>query len=220
MSILTIFLVIIVLLLLFLVISYYLNISANIGILDLKTTVPAITSDSISKKSAANYYYATWVYVNTWDTSLKTLFTYGGHSLVLGTTMQDLMFKYKVNNVEKSTTLTNKFPIQKWVHVAISKNGNILDFYLDGKLVKSYQPDGSIDVAGTTSSIVFGSTGNKNDIFLAKFQRNTNTLDPKSAFNLYLMGPGTGVPMTSDYNYNLSMSVLKDSVVQKTYKLY
>jgi hypothetical protein len=96
-----------------------------------------------------------------------------------------------------------------------------LDFYLDGKLIKSYQVSGTIANPGAKTSINFGnSSGVKNDIYLAKFQRSTVALDPKTAWRLYLSGPGTGAPMSSDYNYNLSMSVIKDDIVQKTYKLY
>ena len=220
MTILTIFLGIIVLLLILFVISYYLNMNSTSGILDLKKSIPPITSDSISKPSSPNYYYSTWVYVNTWDTSPKILFKYDTQSLTLGNNTQDLTFNYKVTNTNTPTIITSTFPIQKWTHVAISKNSNVLDFYLDGKLIKSYQPTGSVVVPVSGSSIEFGSTSNKNDIFLAKFQRSPVPLDPRTAWNLYLMGPGTGSPNGSDYNYNISMSEMKDTIVQKTYKLY
>ena len=227
MTILTIFLGIIVVLLILLVISYLLNLRSTSGILDLKTSVPPITTDSISKPTSPNYYYSTWVYVNTWDTNVKTLFTYGSQSLTLAQNSPDLTFNYNVTETSgstaRSTIITNAFPIQKWCHVAISKNNSVLDFYLDGKLIKSYQPTTSVDLPTSSSSgasITFGSSGTKNDIFLAKFQRSPTSLDPKSVWNLYLSGPGTGVPMGSDYNYNLALTVTKDSIVQKTYKLY
>jgi hypothetical protein len=219
MTILTIFLGIIVVLLILFVILYYLNKGSTTGILDLKTSVSPITSDNISKPTSPNYYYSTWVYVNIWDTNPKTLFTYDNQSLTLDSTTQKLSFNYKSSSSSQSVLITSTFPIQKWVHVAISKSGNVLDFYLDGKLIKSYQPD-SIDLPASGSSITFGSSVNKNDIFLAKFQRSPSPLDPRSAWNMYLLGPGTGVPMGSDYNYNITMSVTKDSIVQKTYKLF
>jgi len=226
MTILTIFLGIIVLLLILFVILYYLNKKSSTGILDLKTSVPPITSDNISKPTSPNYYYSTWVYVNMWDTSDKTLFAYDRQSLTLGTTTQELKFNYTIKNNanpgtdRKHVVITSTFPIQKWAHVAISKSGNVLDFYLDGKLIKSYQSEASLDQATAGSSITFGSSGAKNDIFLAKFQRSPKALDARSAWNMYLLGPGTGVPMGSDYNYNINLSVTKDSIVQKTYKLY
>jgi hypothetical protein len=218
MSILTVFLGIIVALLVLLGISYYLNMQSLGGLMDLKTTVPAITPDNISKPGSSNFYYAVWVYVNTWDVASKQLFKHDNISLTLDTTSPNLLFTYKSNS---SVTVTTEFPIQKWTHVAINKVGSVLDFYLDGKLVKSYQEPGAITNPSATSSILFGNqTGPKNDIFLAKFQRSPNALDPRTAWGLYLSGPGTGVPMSSDYNYNLSMSVIKDDIVQKTYKLY
>jgi len=227
MTILTIFLGIIVLLLILFVILYYLNKKSSTGILDLKTSVPPITADNISKPTSPNYYYSTWVYVNMWDTNDKTLFAYDNQSLKLGTTTQDLKFNYTINNAptieanKKHVVITSTFPIQKWAHVAISKSGNVLDFYLDGKLIKSYQSDASLDLPASGSSIKFGNdSGSKNDIFLAKFQRSPKALDARSAWNMYLLGPGTGVPMGSDYNYNINLSVTKDSIVQKTYKLY
>jgi hypothetical protein len=227
MTILTIFLGIIVLLLILFVILYYLNKGSGSGILDLKTSVPPITPDNISKPTSPNYYYSTWVYVNIWDSSPKTLFTYDRQSLTLGSTTQELKFNYTINNDpntnanKKHVVITSTFPIQKWAHVAISKSGNVLDFYLDGKLIKSYQSEASLDQATAGSSITFGNDSvAKNDIFLAKFQRSPSALNPRSAWNMYLLGPGTGVPMGSDYNYNITMSVTKDSIVQKTYKLF
>jgi len=227
MTILTIFLGIIVLLLILFVILYYLNKKSSTGILDLKTSVPPITSDNISKPTSPNYYYSTWVYVNIWDTNAKTLFAYDRQSLTLDDIKQELKFNYTIrNNVtpatdSKNVVITSTFPIQKWAHVAISKSGNVLDFYLDGKLIKSYQSEASLDQATAGSSITFGNDNSaKNDIFLAKFQRSPKALDARSAWNMYLLGPGTGVPMGSDYNYNINLSVTKDSIVQKTYKLY
>jgi hypothetical protein len=158
-----------------------------------------------------------------WDTSPKTLFAYDNQSLKLGNTKQKLKFNYTIDNTKtkKHVYITSTFPIQKWAHVAISKSGNVLDFYLDGKLIKSYQSGASLDQATAGSSITFGNdSGAKNDIFLAKFQRSPKALDARSAWNMYLLGPGTGVPMGSDYNYNINLSVTKDSIVQKTYKLY
>jgi hypothetical protein len=222
MTILTIFLGIIVLLLILFVILYYLNKKSSTGILDLKTSVPPITSDNISKPTSSNYYYSTWVYVNMWDTSDKTLFAYDNQSLKLGSTTQTLTFYYKgvPGGAVEGTAVTSTFPIQKWAHVAISISGNVLDFYLDGKLIKSYQTTSISPADAPGSSITFGSSGAKNDIFLAKFQRSPKALDARSAWNMYLLGPGTGVPMGSDYNYNINLSVTKDSIVQKTYKLY
>jgi hypothetical protein len=220
MTILTVFLGIIVTLLILLGISYYLNMQSLGGLMDLKTSVPAITADNISKPGSSNYYYSVWVYVNTWDTNAKTLFSYGNQSLTLDTNKQTLKFNYDASG-QKSLTITTTFPIQKWVHVGVSKSGSVLDCYLDGKLVKSFQQSGTITNPSATSSITFGNqSGVKNDIFLSKFQRSPLALDPRTTWGLYLSGPGTGVPMASDYNYNLSMSVIKDNVVQKTYKLY
>jgi hypothetical protein len=192
--------------------------------MDLKTSVPAITADNISKPGSSNYYYSVWVYVNTWDTNSKTLFSYGSvnnaQSLTLDNNVQTLKFNY-YTDVSKNIIITPTFPIQKWVHVGVSKSGSVLDCYLDGKLVKSFQQSGTIANPSATASINFGNqSSTKNDIFLSKFQRSPKALDPRTAWSLYLNGPGTGVPMASQYNYNLSMSVIKDNIVQKTYKLY
>jgi hypothetical protein len=227
MTILTIFLGIIVLLLILFVILYYLNKKSSTGILDLKTSVPPITSDNISKPTSPNYYYSTWVYVNMWDSAVKTLFAYDNQKLTLDNNTQTLKFHYKgvpggsnAGASSQDITITSTFPIQKWAHVAVSKSGNVLDFYLDGKLIKSYQTTSISPADATGSSITFGDGATKHDIFLAKFQRSPKALDARSAWNMYLLGPGTGVPMGSDYNYNINLSVTKDSIVQKTYKLY
>jgi hypothetical protein len=95
---------------------------------------------SISDPTATNYAYGIWVYVNTWDSTIQK-YIYARQKnigLRLDTTTPSLFCDFYMNNGNINTiTVTDSFPIQKWVYVIISVNTQFIDCYLDGKLMNS-----------------------------------------------------------------------------------
>ena len=110
-------------------------------------------------------------------------------------------------------TVTNNFPLQKWVYITVVVDNTITDIYLDGKLVKSVQIDQFYP--DKTSDLHFGYGY---DAYISNFQRWSTPLDPQTVWSTYLAGNGTSSIGTN--NYHMNVSLLKDNVEQKTYSLF
>ena len=113
--------------------------------------------------------------------------------------------------------VTPNFPLQRWEHVVISVNQSYLDLYLDGKLSKSVNLLANPNVPQINienpPSIYFGN----GDVYIAGFQRVSNSMDPQTAWNMYLNGSGQNAYTN---NYGLSMTLSHNSVPQSTFTLF
>lgn len=205
--------------------------------------VPNVVATNLQKPDATRYAYGVWIYVNTitggsnapksvifsrnkdivvyLDQSTTTLYAVLNPNTAAlsggGATSTPIIVSNETTLVPNGATriaITNNFPLQKWVYLAISIDNTVADCYLDGKLVKSVKiaqvaPD-------KTSDIIFGLGI---DAYIAQFQRWTNPLDPQSAWNAYVAGSGSRLAGT-DSNYNVALSVLKDNVITSKLTLY
>ena len=133
-----------------------------------------------------------------------------------------------MNDTAASTStmvITNNFPLQKWVCVAISVDNQFADAYLDGKLIKSqrfYSENGAMPAIpsdSTTSPIYLGnSEATTNfgpfDAFISEFKRWTAPIDPQTVWDTYLAGNGTNSVSRAFSSYGIDVSVLKNNVEQ------
>lgn len=177
---------------------------------------PAITT--ISSGNSVQYAYGIWVYVNTWSTDVsKNIFSRPGNiSLDLATDTPTLTCTVTTttNPSPVVLTITNNFPIQTWVYVVISSDGSVMDFYLNGKLVNSTQVQSPAQPA-SSSAITYGSGW---DCYVAGFRNWATPIGPQEVWDSYLKGHGNPVAQFFS-QYGLDISVTKDNIVQKTYKL-
>lgn len=96
-----------------------------------------------NKPTSTRYSYGIWIYVNSWNSSIKkTIFERTNNiKLYFAEAAPVLKCNITMDNGSSSdeTTLeiTDNFPLQKWVHIVTSVDNQYLDAYLDGKLVKS-----------------------------------------------------------------------------------
>jgi hypothetical protein len=121
---------------------YYYNSSTSAVLsskANLNATVPPITS--INNPTNTRYAYGIWVYVNSWNsTTEKVIFSRNNNiRLRLDNTKPTLYCEVTMNDGSTihRTTITDNFPLQKWVFIIVSVDNQFLDCYLDGKLVKS-----------------------------------------------------------------------------------
>jgi hypothetical protein len=195
----------------------------------LKTTVPAVDLNTLSKSGSSRYAYSFWLYVNNL-TSDKDIFTVlkgsgdtiGIFKIYLSTT--DMNLKVKIANKgesisgsnAKDITITKNFPLQKWVFVIVSLDNNQLDLYLDGKIVNSQMLNITPAVPdGTNPSIAFGN----GDMFISILNRQTSPMDPQTAWSAYMSGNGNGISsMFSSYGLNMIFS--KDQVEQQNIAIF
>lgn len=199
----------------------------------LGTGLLPIQMSTLNDYQSTSYYYEIWIYVNSLDnakpfTSDNTVaaFTNPGGNIFYVTDSisldlyQNTALYVNVNQQNNTPTsikydqynVTQAFPLQKWQCVNIHIQNYLMDFYLNGKLVKSMTltSTNGVKTPSTTSAINFGKT----DAYIAKFNRLTSVLTTNIAWQRYLQGNANLVPihatmtLTSDpdktvSNYNL-----------------
>ena len=218
-----IILIIIVIILLYYLYTTYISVKASTNTkYDLNSTNAAIAAKSLTNNgSAARCSYSVWIYVNSWsNTNTKTIISRGNDvSLYLDQTTPSLKCiigddGHSLSLADKTTTITQNFPLQKWTYVILSMDNKIIDIYIDGKLVMSkkinYQPVMSIN------DISIGDSQFTNDIFLTTITYNGYPMDPQTAWNNYLKGNG----MNNNFNVNMKLSVLQDNIEQGGVSLF
>lgn len=213
-----IFLGIVVVVLLWFLYTYYLSAGAlSSGQVNLNSGSTTIEKDKLTNPGSSNFSYGLWVYVNTWsNTAEKMIISRGNFNIKLGSATPTLTCQLPTSlTTPDNFTITNTFPIQKWVYVIISVDGMTMDAYLDGKLVISKQLTNLI-TGDTTSPLVLGGSTPSPDIYLTKINWWPTSMNPQLAWNYYMQG--NGLPSSSQYNVKLE--VLQDNVQQKQFTLF
>jgi len=198
----------------------------------LNTAVPPI--EKVEGARNTRYGYSIWVYVNTWDNnSPKVIFSRDNNiELYLDNVSPTLKVDLAMNEQDsagnttyETMVVTNNFPLQKWVCVAVSVDNQFMDVYLDGKLVKSQRfyrnnntSNGIFPRVPPDSATAPVNLGNspfvKFDAFITEFKRWTAPIDPESAWDTYLAGNGTNGISRAFSAYGIDVAVLKNNVEQ------
>jgi hypothetical protein len=200
-------------------------------LLSQKLLVNAGQGINVSTPNASNFSYGVWIYVEKWtppgDTEKMTrIFTrsdelglYLENNARLAVRLADKGSRdvMTVGNYT-SITLTDNFPIQKWVHVGLVVDGNKFDGYIDGKMVKSIQ----LNNMGILPSLLADDKGNKlefgtdnamkDSLMIAEHKRRTYAMDPKGIYDLYMQGNGTNGLTQAASDVNINLSIMKDGV--------
>jgi hypothetical protein len=166
------------------------------------------------------FYYGVGM-TDTGTTAINKDNTAASQSLVylqLGANSPKLQYYYTTNTANKYMfiNITESLPIQKWTHVIISTVGGVLEFYLDGKLIKTITGETPL-VSNSATFINIGkrSENKPHDTFISRLQRVPEGVDAKTAFDLYKKGPGTGLNMGSS-KYDFSLKLTQNDNVIKT----
>jgi len=195
----------------------------------LKTELTVPVTDNPGTNS---YSYGLWIYINSVPTSAKyNIFTTNKSKLppldlsYNSTTSSTLTCGIYTNSatVPESFQLTNNFPIQKWVYIVINvQNGKYVDFYLDGKLIKSVELTGiqpsSIATDPKSSAVTIG--GSTFDALIAGFTRTSTSVNPQDVWSSYLAGNGGNSLSKAFSSYGVNVDLIKDSVTQRTFTLF
>lgn len=197
--------------------------SVNLNILNTPTTTnnsPTITNFSVDF----------WIYINSWNTDIAkniiTLKKSNGSAKIMSVDLDASSPKLTTSvNVSGSTqppsiTITNNFPVQKWVYVIVSISNNLVDCYLDGRLVSSYQISGgtTIDASNATGiEISYCNNGQTFDAYLYNLNRNLYPMDTDTAQRNYYYGAPSAAGGT---NYNVNFSVTKSGSPVASYSLF
>ena len=216
----TIILSLIVIVLIYILYVYFISSSTIIQqSASLTGSNPAITS--INSGQSTRYAYGIWVYVNTWDTtSPKIIFSRNNNiAIYLDTNTPTLYCDIQLMDTEQPQriTVTNNFPLQTWTYVTVSADNNIIDCYMDGKLINSVKLNAYPSTPGTvqTDPVLLGSGW---DAYVSGFQNWSGPIGPEEVWDNYMSG--TGNAFTSFLSqYSLNLSVDKNNVQQSSYTM-
>jgi hypothetical protein len=119
------------------------------------------------------------------------------------------------NKRQKTITVSNNFPLQKWVYITVSVDNTIADIYLEGKLVKSLPIP--LTAPDMEKPVVFGGGF---QAYISQFQRWTTELDPQTVWDTYMKSSGGNSLTGMVGNYNINLSLLKDNIVSSNFSLF
>lgn len=198
----------------------------------------------VSGSLSSSFTFSIWININDWNVNsgfYKNIISYGNSVYIsLAPTMNDVIVSF---GSSKTNTVINNIPLQSWVHLAFSLNGQTLDTYLNGKLVKtnlitagSYgiptsqktitlggsntKPvdcAGSITTSGCGSSYTTDSVANPGfSGWVTQFQYAPTGSDPQTIWNIFQQGNGTNIFSNFFGNYGLSVALTNNGVAQNT----
>jgi hypothetical protein len=240
-------------LLIFLIYLLYIYLTSTSSTLttiaDFSLAIPAVTGDNLKSATNLSYAYGIWIYVQNWDPSAQKTILYrpDNFKLYLDKKSPTLYCDIVMSNSTttspsvKTITLTNSFPIQKWVYIILSMDNQYLDCYLDGKLILSNQVTTTIGTGNTTtvvtpmqpkdstkSQLYLGNSGDPvGGTFNPSTDSNTGSgwsaqaltltrwtvaVDPQTAWNWYMKGNGKSRFSAIFSSYGVNYTVLKDNV--------
>lgn len=222
--------VLIVVLLIFIYILYYYFFSTityiNSTIVNLNSAVAPYSKLDAPKN--VRYAYGVWVYVNNLGPSNTIICrptsnsaTTKNFNLYLDTTTPTLYCYIQNTDATKTqaTAITNNFPIQRWCFIIVSVDGQFIDYYINGKLVKSEKKSTILASPpdGNTPLYLGNSPFQPFDAYLGRVIRWSSAIDPQTAWDTYLSGNGTSNSISP---YHANLSIVKDNVTTSTYKLW
>lgn len=201
------------------------------------TEEQTIQASSLANSSqSSNYSYSLWFYVSDWNYRFgqsKTILSRNDQndepcpSIALGSMKNNLEISvacYPTSSTdEDSTSVIHKcnvynIPIQKWVHLAISLNGQNLDVYIDGKLSKTCVLEGVAKVNPEANVSVTPNGGFSGWTSTVKYY--DTEINPQEAYNLYKAGySGNGLLGQLFGQYKLRVQVIKDGETGTSFEI-
>ena len=175
-----------------------------------------------------------WFYVDDWNYKFgqdKILWTRDdtsskpGPSVSLGAMENDITISMACYPTTSNTELQDNihkcvvknFPLQKWVNLIVSLQGETLDVYIDGKLHKTCVLEGVAKVSNDNDVRVTPGGGFSG--WTSNFQYWDKASNPQQAYNIYRKGYGGGGLGNAFNKYKLRVEVLKDNDVAGGFEL-
>lgn len=198
-------LVFIIFMMLYMGYLYMTNTTLTSGVESLNTS-HTIGWTRLQNPSSSTHHYEGWVYIKQKPAAIKTIYARGaGVNLYLdGTTL-------KVANANTGTITTyatvDDFPLQKWVYFVINVvNGNIIEVYLNGKLVQTKQMSTSLAAVSAKTDLLYGESAGIEG-YITKMKRDPVALTPDEVWKKYLEGNGLANFSNFLAGYNASFSL-------------
>ena len=219
----TIVIGVVIIVLLYLLYLYFFGDSASVlvGVHDASSPVE-ISAGSIAPGPTQNFTYSVWVYVSNWNAGAeKVIFQRAcGNSFC-----PKMAFDANMNNVTitlatypsdsssqvEATCQIENVPLQAWTNLIMVLNGNALDCYLDGKLVRTCLMPGVPKLSGA-GSLVLTPQGQSFQGYTGNFQYFNRAVNPREAYAIYREGFGGSNWLSNLFNkYRIKLAFMKDN---------
>tara|TARA_Y100000389_G_C17471082_1_gene531001 strand:+ start:7856 stop:8575 length:720 start_codon:yes stop_codon:yes gene_type:complete len=239
MEILQVILWIIVVILIIWIIRYFTKSNSNslTGIEDAGKAQTISAADLPSDSQTSNYTYSTWFYVQDWSYRFgeeKTLLSRGrflpSPSIVLGAMENNITVSvtcYPTSSTSSSGSSSGagvlhkcelaNFPLQKWVNLIISLNGQTMDVYIDGKLSRTCVLPGPA-MSNPDADVEITPGGGFNG-YTANFQYRDSPVNPQQAYNIYKRGFGGSSLGNMFEKYKVRVQFLEDNHVEAQFQI-
>ena len=187
---------------------------------DLKSQEPEVRLSSVSgNPTSPRYYISSWIYINALPANKSLFKIANGNTTYLDVSMSNTAsLSYEINATTNTThTIMDNFPLQKWVCLIISVDNNIVDLYIDGKLLRSHKIAGTVTSINEASAIHFGTPI---DGFLAKMDREPRPINPSEAWDKYMDGNGGNYFSKMFANYGATFTITKDDLDVRQFQMF
>jgi hypothetical protein len=239
-----------------LIVILYLNsskssttLSANASLVVSPPKIP-VTDNATSTR----YAYSIWININSWDntkSSNNIIFSVPDSLLLFLDESAPILYCSVVmaNSTVAVIQITDNFPLQKWTHVIVSMDSEIMDIYMNGKLTMSqrlYITDGKVipnkpwggsseaehslylgrmvnTLSGIDAKLLNGvpkKSIDSFDAYIAKFYRWSIPMNPDTAWSTYRSGSGSSYSSGGTGGYNINMGILKNNVQTSTFSIF
>jgi hypothetical protein len=193
---------------------------------DLAVAQTPMTAAELVSPEASTYSYSMWIYVygpkeqigaNKYIISRTAAgdATKKNIGLKIDSTKPSLILEYTSTaastTTQKSLQISDDFPLQTWVHLIVSVQGQYIDCYMNGKLIKSIKD--AVDTPSGSTDLEYG----RFPAYLAKLERTTKATDPQTAWDEYTKGNGEN-PLKK-YMANLGLDIVFSKDGKDNYKL-
>jgi len=181
-----------------------------------------ISPSSIAPGPTQNFTYSVWVYVSNWNPGApKVIF----HRSCGSSFCPKMAFDPNMNNVTitlatypptggdavEATCQIENVPLQAWTNLIMVLNGQALDCYLDGKLVRTCLMPGVPKVAAA-GDLILTPNGNSFQGYTGNFQYFNRAVNPREAYAIYREGFGGSNWLSNLFNkYRIKLAFMKDN---------
>jgi len=175
---------------------------------------------------SSNYALSIWFYVSSWDnSSTKYIFQRIDNdnnneiAAYLSQNTNDLTVEFTDTEDVSTSCVVENIPLQKWIHLAVVKYGEVVDIFVDGKLLKSCVSSSGSALAkspvsnpillhGTYSSGT--ATDQGFDGYTTYLKYYNETISPQEVYNIYANGYGGSFLDSLLGGYRMRMSLFRN----------
>lgn len=191
--------------------------------------------NNLSKPNSSRYYLSWWLYIDQLSASGTNIFTIQHDDSgtikkrvsvdVDANSKMTYILKEKSGETTVATNLTmmENFPLQKWVYCVLSVDNDLVDIYIDGKMIRSQKmgfkvqhPSGE---SGDEIKFTKHEANSGNKFYLAKMDRIPQPMDPSNAWSKYMEGNGGNYFSRLFSNYGASFTITKDDLDVRKFDL-